>query len=158
MTLRRDIALDDVDWHILAVLQDEGRIPYAELGRRVALSSPAVIERVRKLEDAGVIRGYHAEVDPALAGSPVMAFIRIKTTPESYPRVVALAGKLPEVLECHRATGHDCFVLKVVVASIAHLETVLDRLMPHGEPTTSVVLSSAVTRKAIPPASRRQRS
>lgn len=151
MASHRDIMLDDVDWRILLALQDDGRTPYAELGRRVGLSSPAMIERVRKLEDAGVIKGYHAEVDAARAGAPVMAFIRVKATPSGYPRVVALAAELPEVLECHRATGIDCFVLKVVAASIAHLEAVLDRLLPHGEPVTSIVLSSPVTRKGIAP-------
>ena len=150
----RDGLLDDTGRRILAVLQEEARVPFAELGRRVGLSAPAVAERVRRLEEAGIIRGYRAEVDPAAVGLPVTAFIRVLTRPEGFARVIQLARELPEVLECHRATGTDCFVLKVVADSIAHLERVLDQLMCHGEPTTSIVLSSPVTRKAISPPGR----
>lgn len=144
-------ALDDAGREIVAILQREGRLPLAELGRRVNMSPPAVAERVRRLETAGVIRGYRADIDPAALGFTITAIINVLTRPDTFPKVIQLAQALPEVVECHRATGHGCFVLKVHATSIPHLESILDQIMPLGEPTTSVVLSSPVHAKPITP-------
>jgi Lrp/AsnC family transcriptional regulator, leucine-responsive regulatory protein len=145
--------LDATSRDILAILQREGRLPLAELGRRVNLSPPAVAERVRRLETTGVIRGYRADIDPAALGFTITAIINVLTRPDTFPRVIALAKELPEVVECHRATGHGCFVLKVHATSISHLESILDQVMPLGEPTTSIVMSSPVDAKPITPPS-----
>jgi Lrp/AsnC family transcriptional regulator, leucine-responsive regulatory protein len=153
MTFDTTAVLDDTGRDIVAILQREGRLPLAELGRRVNLSPPAVAERVRRLETAGVIRGYRADVDPAALGFTITAIINVLTRPDTFPQVIELAQRLPEVVECHRATGHGCFVLKVHATSIGHLESVLDQIMPLGEPTTSVVLSSPVDAKPISPPS-----
>jgi Lrp/AsnC family leucine-responsive transcriptional regulator len=144
-------ALDMTSWEILRALQADARLSFSELGRRVGLSAPAVAERVRKLEEAGIIVGYHAQVCPEKIGYHLMAFIRMATTSEQCPIVSAFVARLPEVLECHRVTGSDSFVLKVIVSSVAHLEALIDRLMPYGQLTTSVVLSSPVTSRVVEP-------
>ena len=138
--------LDAVGWRILHELQHDARLSYSELGARVGLSPPAVAERMRRLEEAGVITGYRAEVDAAKLGLPITAFIRCTS---AGPQVGVMARQSPEVLECHRITGSDAFILKVVVASVAHLEAVIDRLLPYGQPTTSLVLSSPVPARGI---------
>jgi Lrp/AsnC family transcriptional regulator, leucine-responsive regulatory protein len=154
MTFDTTALLDETGRDILGILQQEGRLPLAELGRRVNLSPPAVAERVRRLESAGIIRGYRADIAPAAVGLTITAIINVLTRPDGFPEVIKLAQELPEVVECHRATGHGCFVLKVHATSIQHLESVLDRIMPHGEPTTSVVLSSPVAAKPVTPPAR----
>jgi Lrp/AsnC family leucine-responsive transcriptional regulator len=138
--------LDEIGWHILDELQRDARLSYSELGARVGLSAPAVAERMRRLEEAGVITGYRAEVDASKLGLPITAFIRC-TAPG--PQVGAIARKSPEVLECHRVTGSDAFILKVVVGSVPHLEAIIDRLLPYGQPTTSLVLSSPVPVRGV---------
>ncbi len=143
--------LDGTGREILRQLQTEGRISFAELGRRVGLSLPAVAERVRRMEAAGLITGYRAEVDPARLGLPVMAFVRISTPEARYSRLIELARDLPEVLECHHLTGADAFMLKVVAASIPRLEAVLVRLGAYGQTTTSIVLSSPVIGRVLEP-------
>jgi Lrp/AsnC family transcriptional regulator, leucine-responsive regulatory protein len=141
--------LDSTGWHILRVLQENARISYTELGRLVGLSAPAVAERVRKLEEAGVISGYHATVNPAKVGYPVLAIIRIGSTGASFNKCAEAVKAMHEVLECHRITGSDSFYLKIMVPSIMYLETLIDQLQPFGETTTTLVLSSAVTRRTI---------
>ena len=143
--------LDLTGWEILCALQEDARLSFSELGRRVGLSPPAVAERVRKLEEAGIIVGYHAQVCPEKIGYQLMAFIRVATTSEQCPIVSAFVAQLPEVLECHRITGSDSFILKVIVSSVAHLEALIDRLMPYGQLTTSVVLSSPVKGRVVEP-------
>jgi Lrp/AsnC family leucine-responsive transcriptional regulator len=143
--------LDATGWEILRALQTDARLSFSELGRRVGLSAPAVAERVRKLEEAGVIVGYHAQVCPEKIGYTLMAFVRMESLSEKCPIVNAFVADLPEVLECHRITGSDSFILKVIVASVAHLEALLDRLMPYGQLTTSVVLSSPVKGRVVEP-------
>lgn len=141
--------LDAKGWALLRELQRDARLSFSELGRRVGLSTPAVAERVRNLEAAGVITGYRAEVDPRKLGLPILAIVRLNVVGDVLPRVTALVRALPEVLECHRGTGGDSFTLKVAVATIAHLEALIDRLTPFGTTSTSVVLSSPVERRAI---------
>jgi Lrp/AsnC family leucine-responsive transcriptional regulator len=148
--------LDDVGWHILAELQEDGRVPFAELGRRVGLSTPAVIERVRRLEEAGVITGYHATVDPARIGLGVLALVRVRMASrgEAGRRLGRVLADCPEVVEAHHVTGDDCYVCKVHVASVGHLERLIGELGEYGNTTTSIVLSSPVARRAFdrPPA------
>ena len=144
-------ALDTTSWEILCALQEDARLSFTELGRRVGLSPPAVAERVHKLEEAGIIAGYHAEVCPEKMGYALMAFIRLSTTSEKCPTVSAFVSRLPEVLECHRVTGSDSFFLKVIVSSVAHLEALLDQLLPYGQLITSVVLSSPVKSRVVEP-------
>jgi Lrp/AsnC family leucine-responsive transcriptional regulator len=144
--------LDDVGWRILVELQEDGRVPFAELGRRVGLSTPAVIERVRRLEEAGVIIGYHAVVDPAAIGRGVVAIVRVQAasneTSASLGRVLA---DCPEVVEAHHITGEDCFSCRVHVGSVGELERVIGELARHGRTTTSLVLSSPVARRPFGP-------
>ncbi len=143
--------LDDVDWAILRELQIDARIPFAELGRRVGLSSPAVTERVRRLEDAGVITGYHAQVDVTRLGRTISAIIRIGNPGERNMDVANVVRSIPEVLECDRITGKESFVLRVAVSSVERLEDLLDTLEPYGQTTTSLILSSPVERRIIEP-------
>jgi Lrp/AsnC family transcriptional regulator, leucine-responsive regulatory protein len=141
--------LDEIDRKILLELQSDARTSYAELGRRVGLTTPAVIERVRKLEDAGVITGYRAEIDTAKIGLPITAFVRMSITGVDYSRIIEVAEQSNEVLECHRGTGGDSFIMKVAVASVQHLQEIIDKLTPYGITTTAIVLSSPVKRRVI---------
>jgi len=136
--------LDEIGWKILSELQQNARIAFAELGRRVGLSTPAVTERVHKMEDAGIIVGYRAQIDPAKVGLPILAFINVKVSGENLGHFMDLAAKRPEVLECHRVTGAESFLLKTAVADVVHLERLLDALMPYVATTTSMVLSTAL--------------
>ncbi|MBE7517417.1 MAG: Lrp/AsnC family transcriptional regulator [Chloracidobacterium sp.] len=141
--------MDDIDRKILSELQADARTSFAELGRRVGLTTPAVIERVRKLEDARIIAGYHAEVDAAKIGLPITAFIRMNIAGVDFSHIIEVAENSFEVLECHRGTGGDSFIMKVAVSSVEHLQEVIDRLTPYGITTTTIVLSSPVKRRSI---------
>lgn len=143
--------LDATDWRILALLQEEARTSFAELGRRIGMSTPAAAERVRRLEAAGVIRGYRAEVDPAKIGRPITAIVRMSVRGDVLARITAAVREMPEVLECHRGTGSDSFTAKVAVASVEDLERLIDRLTPYGTTSTSIVLSTPVSRRALTP-------
>jgi len=136
--------LDDIGWSILGELQQNARIPFAELGRIVGLSTPAVTERVHKMEEAGIIVGYRAQIDAAKVGLPILAFVNVKVGGEKLAQFMQLAATHPEVLECHRVTGAESFLLKVAVADVSHLERLLDALMPYVATTTSMVLSTAL--------------
>lgn len=141
--------LDETDWHLLEALQDDARLSYSELGRRVGLSQPAAAERVRRLEEAGVLCSYRAEVDREKLGLPITAYIRLTLTDVRTDAFVPSVQKLDEVIECHRLTGEDCFILKVVATSISHLEEVIERLGRYGRTSTSIVLSSVITRRTF---------
>ena len=142
--------LDETDRRIIGELTKEGRVPLAELGRRVSLSSPAVAERVRRLERAGVNTGYRAEIDPRMVGYPMTAIIRIKPAPGRLQRIPEVAAELSQVGECHRITGEDCFYLKVYLRSIEELSGLLDRFLDYGETTTSIVNASPIPRRDPP--------
>ena len=142
--------LDDVNLRILGELQADGRVGMAELGRRVGLSAPAVSERVQRLERAGAIRGYHAELDPAALGFPVAAVVRIRPSPGQLQRIPEIARETPEIAECQRITGEDCYLLRLYLPSIDDLEEILDRFTPHGLTTTSIVHSTPVPRRGPP--------
>lgn len=149
MSLDSETQLDKISWNILRELQVDARLSYAELGRRVGLTTPAVIERVRKLEDAGIITGYRAEIDAAKVGLPITAFIRMSITGVDYSHIIEVVQESNEVLECHRGTGGDSFIMKVAVADVGHLQTIIDKLVPFGITTTSIVLSSPVKSRVI---------
>jgi Lrp/AsnC family leucine-responsive transcriptional regulator len=140
MAFRNERPLDGTDWRILRELQADGRLSYNELGRRVSLSPPAVAERVRRLEEAGVIAGYQARVDPARAGLPLTAFVRCRL--DHCLLKTSTASDYPEVVEVHKLSGDHCSMLKVRAASMEHFEGLLERLGRHGEMRTSVVLST----------------
>jgi len=143
--------LDDIGWKILAALQADARIPFAELGRRIGLSTPAVTERVHRLEEAGIILRYRAELDHAKVGYPILAFVRVNVVGDFLQRIMKVSRELPEVLECHRVTGDDSFIIKVAVGSVDELQKLIDGLTPFVATTTSVVLSEVVTHRAIQP-------
>ncbi|MCB9076676.1 MAG: Lrp/AsnC family transcriptional regulator [Anaerolineaceae bacterium] len=149
MSLENQKLLDQVGWQIISALQQDARLSFAELGRRIGLSLPAVAERVRRLEEAGIITGYRAEIDPGKIGLTMTVFIRLSTTGSQYPALIELIQQLPEVMECHHLTGADSFIMKVVVGSIAHLEKLITRLSTFGPTTTSIVLSSPLKRRAL---------
>lgn len=141
--------IDQIDWKILTQLQVNARITFAELGRRVGLTTPAVIERVRKLEDAKIITGYRAEIDTAKVGLPITAFIRMSIVGVEFKQIVDIANETAEILECHRGTGGDSFIIKVAVSDVEHLQTIIDKLTPYGITSTSVVLSSPVKSRIL---------
>jgi Lrp/AsnC family transcriptional regulator, leucine-responsive regulatory protein len=140
---------DDTDRRILEELQGDGRVSLAELGRRVGLSPPAVAERVQRLEREGVITGYHAQVDPRALGYTLAAVIRVRPAPRQIHKVAELARDTPEVVECHRITGEDCFFMKATVRDVEHLEELIDRFVIYGQTTTSIVQSSPVPGRAV---------
>jgi Lrp/AsnC family transcriptional regulator, leucine-responsive regulatory protein len=142
-------ALDPTNLRLLAELQADARLTLAELGRRVGLSSPAVAERVGRLERDGVVRGYHADVDPRALGFALSAVIRVRPAPRQLGEVAQLARETPEVVECHRITGDDCFVLRAHVRDVDHLEEVIDRFTLFGQTTTSIVQSSPVPGRGV---------
>jgi Lrp/AsnC family leucine-responsive transcriptional regulator len=144
-----DIVLDRTDWRLLAELQKDGRASYAELARAVAMSASAVAERVRRLEEAGVIAGYRATVDPERVGLTVMAFVRLRYPTGNYRPFHAMLDTTPEIVEAHHVTGEDCFVLKVLARSMRHLEEIAGRISGLGSVTTSVVYSSPLPGRAI---------
>lgn len=151
MTLHTSKQLDDKGWRILQELQQDARLSFAELGRRVGLSTPAVAERVRNLEAVGILAGYRAEIDLRQVGLPILAIVRMSAVGDVLARITATVRSMPEVLECHRGTGADSFVMKVAVSSVEHLEALIDRLTPFGTTSTSIVLSSPVPRRVIGP-------
>jgi Lrp/AsnC family transcriptional regulator, leucine-responsive regulatory protein len=137
--------IDEVNRRILRALADDPRQSTAELARTVGMSAPAVRERVGRLERAGVIRGYRLDLDPAALGLPVAAWVRIRPGPGQLPKIAELARNTPQVSECHRISGEDCFLLKVHVPSIAELEGVLDAFLVFGQTTTSFVVATPVS-------------
>ena len=144
-----DFALDRTDWRLLAELQRDGRATYAELARAVAMSASAVAERIRRLEEAGVIAGYQATINPERVGLTVMAFVRLRYPTGNYRPFHAMLDTTPEIVEAHHVTGEDCFVLKVLARSMRHLEEVTGRISGLGAVTTSVVYSSPLSGRAV---------
>jgi len=143
--------LDAVNVRILRALQADPRISMSELGRRVGMSAPAVAERVQRLERAGVIKGYRAEIDPKAIGYPIAAVVRIRpAVSRQLHKIPELARETPEVVECHRVTGEDCFFLRVHLRSMDDLEEVLDRFVLLGQTTTSIIHSTPVPPRGIP--------
>jgi Lrp/AsnC family leucine-responsive transcriptional regulator len=142
--------LDDINRRLLNELQRDGRAAFAELGRRVGLSAPAVAERVGRLEREGVITGYRAEVDPRAIGYTLAAVVRIRPFARQIHKIPEIAAQTAEIVECERITGEDCFLLRLHVRAMEDLEPVLDRFTPFGQTTTSIVHSAPVARRALP--------
>ena len=144
MTRSRDFQpiLDPTDIAIIETLQDDGRISVSELGRKVGLSQPATSERLKRLEERGIIRAYRAVVDPASVGLNMMAVIRLRTTHEHIKACLKQFAEMPEIIEVLRLTGEDCFHLKMIVPSPAELESIVDAIARYGSVTTAIVLRS----------------
>ena len=142
--------LDEVNARLLRELQANPRITMSALGRQVSMSAPAVTERVQRLEQAGVIRGYRLDVDPTALGLPVTAFARIRPAPGQLPKIAELAQALSQVTECHRITGEDCFLVKVHAATVPDLEDLLDQFLRYGQTVTSIVVSTPVPPRPLP--------
>ena len=140
--------LDPVNRRLLSLLAEDARASVAELARQASMSAPAVRERLGRLEQAGVIRGYRVDVDPAALGLPVAAGVRVRPGPGQLPKIADLARRSPQVSECHRVTGEDCFLLQVHAPSIAELESVLDGFLLFGQTTTAVVVATPVPPRA----------
>jgi Lrp/AsnC family leucine-responsive transcriptional regulator len=143
-------SLDAVNRRLLSELQADPRMSMSELARRVGMSAPAVTERVQRLEATGVIVGYRMDVDPAALGLPVTALVRIRPGPGQLPKIALAAQETPQVVECHRITGEDCFLVKVHAPSIGALEEILDRFLLYGQTTTSIVVASPVPPRPLP--------
>jgi Lrp/AsnC family leucine-responsive transcriptional regulator len=143
------IALDDTNWDILRLLQRDARMSWADLGREVGLTAPAVAERVRRMEQQGVIRGYRVDIDPARVGYGIIAYVRMDSEIPNVKRMADAVVGIPEVLELHQVTGTESFVLKVIVGSVEHLGVVIGKLLPYGRTTTSVVLETPFEERPI---------
>jgi Lrp/AsnC family transcriptional regulator, leucine-responsive regulatory protein len=141
--------LDDVGWQLLHLLQEYARLSFKELGQRVGLSSSSVAERIHRMEEAGILLGYHAEINLEKVGLSVMAFIRMSTPGQNSARIAMLLRDMPEILECYRLSGNEAFIMKVCVSSVKHLEILIDQLSQYGQPTTSLVLSIPLTRRIL---------
>jgi len=135
---------------ILALLAGDPRMSVSELARRVGMSAPATRERIQRMEEAGVIRGCRLEIDPVALGYPIAAFVRVRPMPGKLPKIAELAASLPQVVECHRITGEDCFIMKVRLDSLDNLDVILDRFLAYGQTTTSIVQSTPVAPRYLP--------
>jgi Lrp/AsnC family transcriptional regulator, leucine-responsive regulatory protein len=144
-----DQGVDGTNARLIAALQADARLSLAELGRRVGLTPPAVGERLARLEEAGVIRGYHADVDPRALGYGLSVILRIRPAARMIAKVAALADATPEVTECHRVTGEDCFVMRLHVRDVEHLEELIDAFVLYGQSTTSIIQSSPVPGRGV---------
>lgn len=141
--------LDGTGWQILEALQEDARISFTELGKRVGMSPPAVAERVRRLEEAGIITGYGAQVNLAKVGLPITAIIRLTATDDCQKVGLEIVQDIPEIFECYRLTGADDYILKVATTSIAGLEDLIDRVGGYGNCITSLVLSSPLSGRIL---------
>jgi Lrp/AsnC family transcriptional regulator, leucine-responsive regulatory protein len=147
---RNQRGLDATDINLLQELDIDARLSLAELGRRVGLSPPAVADRLERLERDGVIGGYRTEIDPRALGYELAVVLRIRPAPRELKKVAELAQRTPEVVECHRITGDDCYLMKAHVRDVEHMEEVIDRFAIYGQTTTSIVQSSPVPRRGLP--------
>lgn len=143
--------IDDRSWKLLSILQTQGRVSMTELAGHVALSVPATSDRVRRLEDAGVIIGYRALVAPEQVGYGLMALIGITASQADKARLLDVLRAAPEVLECHHVTGQDSFILKVIARDVRHLEAFIAAINPFGETRTSIVLSTPIESRSLQP-------
>ena len=142
--------LDTVNRRLLQELNREPRITMSALARRVGMSAPAVSERIQRLERAGVITGYRVDISPAELGLPVTAFVRIRPTAGQLPKIAELARETPEISECHRISGEDCFLIKIHAAAIEDLEKTLDSFLAYGQTITSIVVATPVPPRTLP--------
>lgn len=145
-----DISLDDVDVQLLRILHEDARTSIADIARALNMSAPSVSERLRRLKESGVIRGFTIEVDPTLLGYELAFYIRISPLPGQLSKVVSVITEIEEIVECDRITGDDCFIAKAYVESAKEIEEVINRLIPYSKTNTSLVQSSPVNRR-LPP-------
>ena len=135
---------------ILELLKDNPRMSVSELARRVKMSAPATRERMQRLEEAEIVRGCRLELDSAALGYPIAAFVRVRPMPGKLPKITELAASLPQVVECHRITGEDCFILKIYLESLDNMDGILDQFLAYGQTTTSIVQSTPVPSRHLP--------
>jgi Lrp/AsnC family transcriptional regulator, leucine-responsive regulatory protein len=145
-----NLLADTRNLELIRLLQDDPRMGISELARRIGMSAPSTKERLTRLEEAGVIRGYRLDLDPAALGWPITAYVRVRPMPGQLQKIAELAASLPQVAECHRITGEDCFIVKVHLASIESMDGILDRFLAFGQTTTALVQSSPVPLRAPP--------
>ena len=149
-TLRSErMELDRIDAAILRELCADARIPRAELSRRVGLSAPSVADRVRRLENAGVITGYGARIDPARLGYGLTVLIRARPLPGEMGNMIDAIRETPQIVACDRVSGDDCFVARAHVRDVAEMEAVIDRIVPFGATNSSIVQSSPVAERLV---------
>ncbi|HXW61494.1 MAG TPA: Lrp/AsnC family transcriptional regulator [Candidatus Acidoferrales bacterium] len=146
----KDIVKDHKNLALLRLLEKNPRVPMSEIARRIGMSNPAVKERILRLEEAGIVAGYRLELNPKELGYNVTAFVRVRPFPGHLHKIAELAQAIPEVSECHRITGEDCFILKVLLKEISSLDGLLDKFLAHGQTTTSIVQSSPVSPRGVP--------
>jgi Lrp/AsnC family leucine-responsive transcriptional regulator len=151
VNLQMTFHIDAVGRALLRRLQEQARVSFRELGEAIGLTAPAVAERIRRLEEAGVITGYHAELDLAKAGLPIRAFVHLTSNARQSGRFREMVGAIPEIIECHAITGVESYLLKVAVPDVAHLENLLWKLKDYGEVRTSLVLSTQLARRSVDP-------
>lgn len=141
--------LDDTDWTILYEMQKDARVTFKELGSRVGLSAPATAERVRKMEDWGIITGYRVEIDRKKVGLLLTAWIRLSTTKEQGARLGEKLREIPEILECSLVAGPDSFLMKVSASDMDHLKHLIDNFSQYGTSVTSIELSTTIANRFI---------
>jgi Lrp/AsnC family transcriptional regulator, leucine-responsive regulatory protein len=146
--------MDELDWKVLSLLQHNARMTYTELARQIHLSVPAATERVKRLEDAGIIEGYVANVNAAAAGYAVSALIAITVAQPAKAKFLKLLDTMPQILECHHVTGADSYIIRLVAVSMANLERLIEQINLYGETRTSIVMSTPLAARALkrPPA------
>ncbi len=152
-----ELLLDARNVELLRLLTSDPRISISELARRVGMSAPATRERVRRLEEAKLINGYRVEIDPRALGFPLAAFVRVRPMPGKLPKIIDVAQRMPQVTECHRITGEDCFILKIHFESLDDLDRILDQFLAFGQTTTSLVQSTPVPPRGLPLPGERRR-
>ena len=145
-----DLLLDARNVKLLRLLRDDPRGSVSEMARRIGMSAPAVRERIQRLEEAGIIRGYRVELDARALGYPISAFVRVRPMPGKLAKIGELAERLPQVVECYRITGEDCFVMRLYLERLEDLDPLLDRFLAYGQTTTSLVQSSSVPPRGLP--------
>lgn len=148
----QEVKLDSVDVQLLYSLETNARISIADLARSLNMSAPSVSERLRRLEESGVIQGFTVKVDPKMLGYSLAFYIRIRPIPGKLSKVVSLIAEIEEIVECERITGDDCFIAKVYLRSTEELERIINRLIPYSQTNTSMIQSSPVKRR-LPPLS-----
>jgi Lrp/AsnC family leucine-responsive transcriptional regulator len=143
------LQIDAVGWRLLRLMQENARLSFRQIGEAIGLTAPAVAERVRRMEDAGILEGYHTTINLEKVGLPVQAFVHLTTNASQSRRLRIAVPEMLEIIECHCVTGSESYILKVAVASVPRLEQLLIELTNYGEVRTSLVLSSQITRRVI---------
>ena len=142
--------VDDIDVRLLEMLAADARLSLARISRALGISSPTASERIKRLEEANVIRSYSIEVSPEMLGRPLAVWLRVRPAPGNLSKVAAILQKTPEIVECDRITGDDCFLARAYLKDSADLERLIDLLTPWSATNTSLIQSSPVKRR-LPP-------